>query len=30
VVLTEVNPDHVPDDETLPRFAERFAEALAG
>jgi arginase len=30
VVLTEVNPDHLPDAETLPRFAERFAEALAG
>jgi arginase len=30
VVLTEVNPDHVPDAETLPRFAARFAQALAG
>ena len=25
VVLTEVNPDHVPDAESLPHFAERFA-----
>jgi arginase len=30
VVLTEVNPDHVPDAETLPRFANSFAQALAG
>jgi arginase len=30
VVLTEVNPDHAPDAESLPHFAERFAEALAG
>jgi arginase len=30
VVLTEVNPDHVPDGDALPHFVERFAEALAG
>ena len=30
VVLTEVNPDHAPDAGTLPRFFQRFADALTG